>query len=51
MKENHGKRKQNTLKSAKRKKPRHVARTIDILKKVAPDLPVVGKYLWQGGFV
>lgn len=38
MKRKSRKRKQNTQKSAKRKKARHVARTIEILKKVAPDL-------------
>ena len=39
MKRKPRKRKQNTLKSANWKKARHVARTIDILKKVASDLP------------
>ena len=37
MKRKPRKRKQNTPKSADWKKARHVARTIDILKKVAPD--------------
>ena len=40
MKRKSRKRKHNILKRAKRKKARHVARTIDIVKKVAPDLPV-----------
>ena len=39
MKRKSRKRKQNTLKKAKRKKKRYVARTIDIPKNVAPDLP------------
>ena len=41
MKRKSRKRKQNTQKSVKRKKARHVARTTEVLKKIAPD--------WSGG--
>lgn len=37
MKRKSRKRKQNTQKSVKRKKARHVARTTEVLKKIAPD--------------